>query len=62
MLKEKTGEVAGAVWHVLHQSQGLNFEQVREAIHEETNYVLLALGWLLREDKIACDDGLFNIK
>lgn len=62
MLKEKAGEVAGIIWKALRDSNGLTLEQVKAHAPEPEEHVLLALGWLLREDKIVCEDDKFTLK
>lgn len=51
---EKAGEFAGAIWNALNENGTLNAKDLKKAAKVKTDKELyLALGWLLREDKIA---------
>ena len=45
---ENAGEVAGLVWNALNESAPLSAKDLKKAAKE----LYLALGWLLREDKL----------
>lgn len=50
---EKAGENAGAVWNALNENGALNAKDLKKAAKVKTDKELyLALGWLLREDKL----------
>ncbi len=50
---EKAGELAGAVWTALNENGTLNTKDLKKAAKAKTEKDLyLALGWLLREDKL----------
>ena len=50
---EKAGELAGAVWTALNENGTLNVKDLKKAAKAKTEKDLyLALGWLLREDKL----------
>ena len=50
---ENAGEVAGLVWNALNESAPLSAKDLKEAAKVKTDKELyLALGWLLREDKL----------
>ncbi|MBP3229090.1 MAG: winged helix-turn-helix domain-containing protein [Bacteroidaceae bacterium] len=54
MFQEKVGELAGAVWAALDAQGTLTVKDLKKAAKAKTEKdVLLALGWLLREDKVA---------
>lgn len=47
------GTLAGAVWTVLNENGALNTKDLKKAAKVKTDKDLyLALGWLLREDKV----------
>ena len=53
MLQEKAGELAGKVWEVLHTEGELSGKDLKKAVKAKSEKDLyLALGWLLREDKL----------
>jgi len=62
MYKEKAGEIAGEIWESLNQNVGQDFKSLKKVTKETEGNLLLGLGWLLREDKISCTDGKFNLK
>ena len=49
MLQEKAGELAGKVWEVLHTEGELSGKDLKAKSEKD---LYLALGWLLREDKL----------
>ena len=50
---EKIGSVAGAVWTALSESGAMNAKDLKKACKIKTDKDLyLAMGWLLREDKL----------
>jgi len=51
------GETAGAIWHALAEKGPLTIARLVKEIDAPRDVVLLALGWLAREDKIEIDDG-----
>ncbi len=62
MFKEMAGEVAGKVWKHLHGHANQDFDALKKATGEKTENLFLAIGWLLRENKIVGDNGIFNLK
>jgi len=46
------GEVAGVVWRTLSENGPLNTTKLVKAVNESRDVVMLAVGWLAREDKI----------
>ena len=62
MLKEKAGEVAGKVWNYLHEIDNQTLEALSNAIDEKDENLYMALGWLLRENKIVGDNGILNLR
>ena len=50
------GEAAGVVWHLLDDKGPLSMAQIVKQSGEPRDLVLLALGWLAREDKITIDN------
>lgn len=64
---EKAGEMAGAVWTALNEKGELNAKDLKKAAKVKTDKELyIALGWLLREDKLAVagdeKEPLFSLK
>ena len=54
MLQETTGMNAGNVWNALSENGSLNTKDLKKAAGlKNEKELLLALGWLLREDKIS---------
>jgi Winged helix-turn-helix domain (DUF2582) len=49
------GETAGVIWHLLDEKGPLSLAQVVKQTGEARDLVMLALGWLAREDKIVID-------
>ncbi len=53
MFQEKAGELAGKVWEALHEVGELTGKDLKKATKIRADKDLyLALGWLLREDKL----------
>jgi len=64
---ENAGLLAGAVWTALNENGALNAKDLKKAAKVKTDKELyLALGWLLREDKLAVSgdekEPVFNLK
>ena len=50
---EKIGSVAGAAWTALSENGAMNAKDLKKACKIKTDKDLyLAMGWLLREDKL----------
>lgn len=50
---EKAGEIAGAVWTALNENGAMSAKDLKKAAKAKSEKELfLALGWLLREDKL----------
>ena len=68
MLAEKVGEFAGLVWNALNAREaGLNAKDLKKATKLKKNEeIFMALGWLLREDKINAveteEDVVYSLK
>ncbi|MBR5892872.1 MAG: winged helix-turn-helix domain-containing protein [Bacteroidaceae bacterium] len=52
MMKELAGEYAGRIWNALNETEGLTIKQIKKVTKLKDKELYLALGWLLREDKI----------
>jgi hypothetical protein len=52
---EQIGETAGLVWRLLDERGPVSMAKVVKESGAPRDLVLLALGWLAREDKIAID-------
>jgi len=64
---ENAGFLAGAVWTALNENGAQNAKDLKKASKIKTDKELyLALGWLLRENKLAVSgdekDPVFNLK
>ena len=52
-MTETVGTLAGAVWTALNENGAMNTKDMKKAAKIKTDKDLfLALGWLLREDKL----------
>lgn len=52
MLKSQIGTNAGNIWQFLDTNGEKSFSEIEKALSIKNSDVLLALGWLAREDKI----------
>lgn len=52
---EQIGETAGVIWRLLDEKGSLSMAQLVKQTGEARDLVMLALGWLAREDKITID-------
>jgi len=52
MLKSKIGTNAGEIWQFLDTNGEKSISEIEKALSMKKNDVLMALGWLAREDKI----------
>jgi hypothetical protein len=52
MLTEEIGEVAGKIWHHLHENGGSTVARLKKEIGAPADLVLQGLGWLAREGKV----------
>ncbi len=64
---ENAGELAGRVWNALNESAPMGAKELKKAAKVKTDKELyLALGWLLREDKLAVEgdekEPVFSLK
>ena len=64
---ENAGELAGRVWNALNESSPMGAKELKKAAKVKTDKELyLALGWLLREDKLAVEgdekEPVFSLK
>ena len=51
MLSQEIGETAGRIWHTLDEEGQLRLASLQKQLGISQAMVLLALGWLAREDK-----------
>jgi hypothetical protein len=49
---EQVGETAGLVWNTLSAKGPLTLPALRKQVKAPTDSVLMAIGWLAREDKL----------
>lgn len=64
---EKVGENAGLVWNALNENGQLGLKELKKAAKVKTDKELyLALGWLMREEKIQVEgtekEPIFSLK
>lgn len=64
---ENAGEMAGLVWNALNENGQLNAKELKKVVKAKTEKELyLALGWLLREDKLTVEgtekEPVFSLK
>jgi len=52
MLKSKIGTNAGEIWQFLDTNGEKSIPEIGKTLSMKKNDVLMALGWLAREDKI----------
>lgn len=58
MFEEKAGELAGKIWEALNKAGGLSGKDLKKATKVRADKDLyLALGWLLREDKLVIKEA-----
>ena len=50
------GETAGMVWHALDEQGPLSVAKLAKATDAHRDTVLMAIGWLAREDKIEIEE------
>lgn len=65
MLKGDIGINAGAIWQLLSEKKSkLSIREIEELTSYKESMILLALGWLGREDKIRFldEDGQFYVE
>ncbi len=56
-MNEKIGTMAGQIWTALNENGALNGKDLKKAAKVKTDKELyLALGWLLREDKVSVSE------
>ncbi|MGQ9610774.1 MAG: winged helix-turn-helix domain-containing protein, partial [bacterium] len=50
---EEIGKTAGEIWNFLNlQSKPVNLAKLKKNISASSNILIMALGWLAREDKL----------
>ena len=52
---EAIGAAAGQVWSALAEGRGQTLAALKKSVDAPDDHVMLALGWLAREDKLAFD-------
>lgn len=58
MFEEKAGELAGKIWEALNEAGELRGKDLKKATKVRADKDLyLALGWLLREDKLVIKEA-----
>lgn len=64
---ENAGELAGLVWNALNENAQMGVKDLKKAAKAKTEKELfMAIGWLLREDKLVVEgtekDPVFSLK
>lgn len=52
MYKNDIGINAGTIWHLLENKGAMSIREIGEHTNYRDAFIMLALGWLSREDKI----------
>jgi len=52
MIKNKIGENAGKIWNILNKNIEMNIKELKKVTNLYDKDLLLALGWLSRENKV----------
>jgi len=52
MLKKDIGINAGTIWKYLSEKGKLSIKEIEELTNYKDSFILLALGWLSRENKV----------
>lgn len=52
MYKHDIGTKAGTIWHLLANHGAMNIREIGEKTNSKESLILLALGWLARENKV----------
>jgi hypothetical protein len=58
----KIGETAGKVWHILQNGGEMSTTQLKKATGADDKTLLMALGWLAREDKLSFNQNKTTLK
>ena len=56
-LLEQIGETAGIVWRVLESKGPQSLAALKKQVKAPGDIVLMAVGWLAREEKLALDQN-----
>ncbi len=51
-MNTQIGDIAGKIWRTLKSKGEMNVAQLKKTITADEKMILLALGWLAREDKL----------
>lgn len=61
-MNEKIGTLAGAVWMALNENGVMTVKDLKKATKAKTEKDLyMAIGWLLREDKLNVEEDEKNV-
>jgi hypothetical protein len=55
-LSQQIGDVAGQIWHALHENGRLSQTKLVKVVDAPRDMVMQGLGWLAREDKIEIEE------
>jgi hypothetical protein len=59
---EEIGQVAGDLWHVLDTDGPQTLAAIKKAVDAPNDFVLAAIGWLAREDKLEFSGNSRSLK
>ncbi|MDD3807054.1 MAG: winged helix-turn-helix domain-containing protein [Candidatus Marinimicrobia bacterium] len=54
-MEVQVGNIAGKVWQLLHEEGPKSVSTLVKETGEKKDFVLMAIGWLLREDKLSTE-------
>lgn len=61
MLKNDIGTDAGVIWHLLEKYRKLSIKEMVNLTNLDESIIMLSLGWLAREDKVAFSNEDGNV-
>lgn len=61
MTKREVGNCAGNIWILLSNKKKLSLNEITRFIHARYELIFLAIGWLLRENKILINESNGNV-
>lgn len=56
MIKKHVDDTAMHIWHILSNRGSLTLRQIGELIHTKDTLIMLAIGWLCKENKVHIED------
>lgn len=56
MIRKDVGATAGYIWQLLSSRGSLTLRQIGECTHRKDSLILMAIGWLYKENKVFIRD------